>query len=66
VEIFDGCGKAVSHFSKKYRGLVARWILTHQEGDPCRVLKGHIPGCRWSGVVENDIGGMNLRLVVDP
>jgi hypothetical protein len=66
VEILDDRGKAVSHFSKKYRGLVARWLLTHQQGDPRRLLKGRIPGCQWAGVSENDIGGMNLRLVVNP
>jgi cytoplasmic iron level regulating protein YaaA (DUF328/UPF0246 family) len=66
VEIFDAGGKAVSHFSKKYRGLVARWILVHQQGDPRRVLKGRIPGCHWAGVAENDLGGMSLRLIVDP
>ena len=66
VEIFDAGGKAVSHFSKKYRGLVARWILTHQQGDPRRVVKGRIPGCHWAGVAENGLGGMNLWLVVDP
>jgi len=66
VEIFDAGGRAVSHFSKKYRGLVARWILIHQQGDPRRVLKGCIPGCRWVGVAENGLGGMNLRLVLDP
>jgi len=66
VEIFDAGGKAVSHFSKKYRGLVARWILTHQQGDPRRVVKGRIPGCHWAGVAENGLGGMNLWLVVGP
>ncbi len=66
LEIFDDRGTAISHFSKKYRGLLARWILTHQQGDPRKVLKGHIPGCRWAGVSENDRGGMALRLVVEP
>lgn len=66
VEIFDDRGKVVSHFSKRYRGLVARWILTHQQGDPRRVLKGRIPGCQWAGVYENELGGMSLRLVVEP
>lgn len=66
VEIFDARGKAVSHFSKKYRGLVARWILMHQQGDPRKVLKGRISGCQWAGAVENDRGGMVLRLVVEP
>jgi cytoplasmic iron level regulating protein YaaA (DUF328/UPF0246 family) len=65
VEIFDARGKAISHFSKKYRGLVARWILTHQQGDPRKVLKGRLPGCQWAGVGENDLGGMALRLVVE-
>jgi cytoplasmic iron level regulating protein YaaA (DUF328/UPF0246 family) len=66
VEIFDASGRAVSHFSKKYRGLVARWLLTHQEGDPRKVLKGRLPGCQWAGVSENDRGGLALRLLVEP
>ena len=66
VEIFDSRGHAISHFSKKYRGLVARWILTHGQGDPRMVLKGRIPGCQWIGVAENDRGGMALRLLVAP
>ncbi len=64
VDIFDESGKAVSHFSKKFRGLVARWILIHGQGDPRQVLRGRIPGCQWAGVAENDLGGMALRLVV--
>ena len=66
VEILDARGKAISHFSKKYRGLVARWLLTHQQGDPRHVLKSRLPGCQWAGVFENDHGGMTLRLVVGP
>ena len=66
VEIFDDRGKAISHFSKKYRGLVARWLLLHQQGDPRKVLKGRIPGCQWAGVSENDLGGLSLQLVVEP
>jgi hypothetical protein len=65
VAIFDTQGKAVSHFSKKYRGLVARWLLTHQQGDPRQVLKGRLPGCQWAGIGENDRGGLDLRLVVN-
>lgn len=66
VDIFDAQGKAISHFSKKYRGLVAHWLLTHQQGDPRKVLKGRIPGCQWAGVAENDRGGLALRLVMAP
>ncbi len=66
VEIFDARGKAISHFSKKYRGLVARWILTHQQGEPRKVLQGRIPGCQWAGVSENGLGGLALRLLVEP
>ena len=66
LEIFDARGKAVSHFSKKYRGLVARWLLLHGQGDPRKVLKGRIPGCQWAGVDENDRGGLALRLLVEP
>ncbi|GLH67105.1 peroxide stress protein YaaA [Geothrix edaphica] len=66
VEIFDAHGRAISHFSKKYRGLVARWILLHGQGDPRKVLKGRVPGCQWLGVDENDRGGLVLRLRVEP
>lgn len=66
VEIFDVRGRAVSHFSKQYRGLVARWILQHGQGDPRKVLQGRIPGCRWAGVAENDWGGLALRLELEP
>jgi hypothetical protein len=66
VEIFDARGRAISHFSKQYRGLVARWLLQHQQGDPRKVLKGRIPGCRWAGVTENDRGGLALRLELEP
>ena len=66
VEIFDARGRAVSHFAKKYRGLVARWILLHQQGEPAQVLKGRIPGCRWAGLSDNDRGGLALRLLVEP
>jgi cytoplasmic iron level regulating protein YaaA (DUF328/UPF0246 family) len=66
VEIFDDQGRSISHLSKQYRGLVARWLLLHQQGDPRKVLKGRIPGCQWAGVSENDLGGLNLQLVVDP
>ncbi|HEX7553760.1 MAG TPA: peroxide stress protein YaaA [Geothrix sp.] len=66
VEIVDAQGRTISHFSKQYRGLVARWILQHQQGDPRKVLKGRIPGCRWAGVTENDRGGLALRLELEP
>jgi len=65
VEICDASGRAVSHFAKLYRGRVARWLLAHQEGDPRKVLKGRIPGCQWSGITENDRGGLALRLLVE-
>ncbi len=66
VEIVDARGLAVSHFSKLYRGLVARWLLQHQQGDPRKVLKGRIHGCRWAGVTDNDRGGLALRLELEP
>jgi uncharacterized protein len=55
VEIFDARGRAISHFSKKYRGLVPR-----------KVLQGRLPGCQWAGVSENALGGLALRLLVEP
>lgn len=66
LEVLDARGKAISHFSKKYRGLVARWILAHGQGEPRAVLRGRIPGCRWAGMDGNDYGGQLLRLVVEP
>lgn len=66
VEILDARGKAISHFSKKFRGLVARWLVEHGEGEPGRVLKGHIPGCQWLGLRANDRGGSVLSLRVEP
>lgn len=65
VEIVDARGRAISHFSKLYRGRVARWILQHGQGDPSRVLRGRIPGCRWAGAGDNEVGGRLLRLVVE-
>lgn len=66
VEILDARGRAISHFSKAYRGRVAHWVLEHQQGHPHNVLKGRIPGAHWDGVKENETGGMSLRLVVEP
>lgn len=66
VDIVDGEGRAISHFSKQYRGLLAGWILRHQEGDPARVMKGRLAGCRWELPAANDRGGLALRLVVLP
>ena len=66
VDIVDAQGRAISHFSKKYRGLVARWILLHQHGDPRKVHRGRIPGCCWTGLADNDRGGKVLRLELEP
>ncbi len=66
LEILDPSGRAITHFSKRYRGLVARWILEHQAGDPAAVLKGRIPGCAWEGAAANDRGGLALTLRMDP
>ncbi|HJU84022.1 MAG TPA: peroxide stress protein YaaA [Holophagaceae bacterium] len=62
--IVDGQGRAISHWSKKYRGLVARWILEHG-GDPAKVAKARLPGCRVTGSRANDRGGRQLTVVVD-
>jgi len=66
VEIYEAEGRAMGHFSKKFRGLVARWLLSSGQGDPHQVLRGRIPGCSWVGVVDNDQGGLTLKLLVDP
>ena len=64
VEISSEEGKAISHFSKLYRGRVARWILSHNQGDPSKVKRGKIEGCAWAGSEDNMVGGKCLRLIV--
>jgi cytoplasmic iron level regulating protein YaaA (DUF328/UPF0246 family) len=63
VEILTAEGKVVTHWSKKYRGLLARWILQHG-GDPKKAAKAKLPGCRMAGSKANEVGGRMLRLVV--
>ena len=64
VEIVDEKGKTISHWSKLYRGLLARWILMHQQGDPKRVLKAKLEGCRMAGLEDNGLGGKQLLMIV--
>ena len=66
LEIVNDEARAISHFSKLYRGRVARWILEHQQGEPSKVVRGKIAGCRWDRVEDNASGGKTLRLVVLP
>lgn len=65
VEIVDAKGKAISHWSKLYRGLLGRWILVHQQGDPKKVAKAKLEGCRMAGLRKNEVGGKELTLVVE-
>ena len=65
VEIVDGKGKAINHWSKLYRGLLARWILVHQQGDPKKVAKAKLEGCRIAGTRKNEVGGKELILLVE-
>ncbi|HTL99259.1 MAG TPA: peroxide stress protein YaaA [Holophagaceae bacterium] len=64
VEILDEKGKTISHWSKLYRGLLARWILEHQQGDPKKVAKAKLELCRVAGATDNTVGGKQLTLVV--
>ncbi len=64
LEIVDAAGKSISHFSKLYRGRVARWILEREEGEPSKVVRGRIQGCRWERPEDNASGGKILRLVL--
>ncbi len=64
AEIVDGNGKTISHWSKLTRGLLARWILEHQQGDPKKVAKAKLEGCRVAGMEDNAVGGKQLTLVV--
>jgi len=65
VEIVDGKGKAISHWSKLYRGRLARWILEHGQGDPRKVLKAKLEGAHFEGAGDNAFGGRELRMVVE-
>lgn len=64
VEILDARGRVVSHFSKHYRGLLARHLLLAPGGAPEAVLQLPIPGCRWMGSRPHATGGMHLTLGV--
>lgn len=64
VEIVDAKGKAISHWSKLYRGLLARWMLVNQQADPKKVAKAKLELCRVGGMVDNEVGGKQLTLVV--
>lgn len=67
VEIVDPQGRSISHWSKLYRGRVARWILEHGKGEPVQVRRGRIEGAAWAGTEDNATGGRTLTLVVtDP
>jgi hypothetical protein len=65
VEIVDARGRAISHWSKLFRGRVARWILLHGQGDPAKVRRGRIEGAAWDALTDNGTGGKALRLVVE-
>lgn len=64
VSIQDARGRSLSHFSKKYRGLLARTLLLAGDGRPEAVLDLAVPGCRWEGHGLNQTGGAHLTLVV--
>jgi cytoplasmic iron level regulating protein YaaA (DUF328/UPF0246 family) len=64
VEILDPQGRALSHWSKLYRGRVARWILEHGQGDPGKVRRGRIEGAAWESLEANGTGGKTLRLIL--
>jgi hypothetical protein len=67
VEIVDAEGRAITHWSKLYRGRIARWILEHLKGEPAQVRRARIEGAGWAGAEDNATGGRTLTLVVtDP
>jgi cytoplasmic iron level regulating protein YaaA (DUF328/UPF0246 family) len=65
AEIVDAKGKTISHWSKLHRGRLARWILAHGQGDPKKVAKAKLEGCRIVGTSANAFGGVELRVVVE-
>lgn len=67
VAVVDPQGRAITHWSKLYRGRVARWILEHGQGAPAQVRRGRLEGAAWAGLEDNATGGKLLTLVVtDP
>ncbi|HJW34580.1 MAG TPA: peroxide stress protein YaaA [Holophagaceae bacterium] len=64
AEIVDAKGKTISHWSKLYRGKLARWILDQGEGDPKQVAKAQIEGIEMAGLTKNAFGGQELKVVV--
>jgi cytoplasmic iron level regulating protein YaaA (DUF328/UPF0246 family) len=65
AEIVDAKGKTISHWSKLYRGRLARWILEHGQGHPKKVAKAKLEGCRIAGMRDNAFGGTELTLVLE-
>lgn len=65
ASIVDGQGRAISHWSKLHRGRLARWILQHGQGDPRKVAKARLEGCRIEGLSENVWGGSELTIVAE-
>ncbi len=67
VAIVDPQGRSITHWSKLYRGRLARWILEHRQGAPAQVRRGRLEGARWADLEDNASGGRLLTLVVtDP
>jgi hypothetical protein len=64
LEIRSARGGAVSHAAKKYRGLLAGWMLRERQAEPARVLRSRLEGCTWVGQAGNEFGGVKLQLEV--
>ncbi len=63
LDVVDERGRAISHFSKLYRGRAARLVLTGS-GDPEDLLATPMEGGHWDGSRENELGGRLVRFVV--
>ncbi|MFM8234104.1 MAG: peroxide stress protein YaaA [Holophagaceae bacterium] len=64
VLILDESGKKISHWSKYYRGLLARWIILNEKGDPLQVRNATLPSCHIANVNDNEYGGKELTIKV--
>lgn len=63
LDVVDHGGRAISHFSKLYRGRAARLILLGA-GEPGELLATPMEGGHWDGARDNEHGGQLLRFVV--
>lgn len=63
LNIIDKNGRTISHWSKYYRGLIARWILESNNGSPDLIFKSTLKKIKWKKSENNLFGGKELTIV---